>query len=58
MEKQSILAVLSESSNKMSPKKFFYAHTSVPCSDIIREASFCSSWKQVQRTIARQYTEN
>jgi hypothetical protein len=35
-----------------------YTHRSVPCSAIIREASSCSRWQQIQRCIARLYAES
>ena len=37
---------------------FYYIHRSVFCSSIIREASSCSKWEQVQRPKARQYAES
>lgn len=37
---------------------FFYAHWSMPCFTIIRNASFCCRWEQIQRPTARQHTKS
>ena len=43
---------------KYLPVSFCSTHRSVPCSAIIREASSCSSWEQIQRATARQCAES
>lgn len=45
-------------SNTMGPNDTLLSNRPVPCSAIIRTASFCSSWEQIQRPTARNYAES
>lgn len=40
----------------MTPNDICYTHRSIPCSVIIKEASFWSRWTQVQRPTFRHYS--
>lgn len=41
----------------MTLSDIMYTHRSRPFSGIIRETSSCSQWDQIQRTIARHFSE-
>lgn len=42
----------------MTPNNILYTHRSFFCSAIIRKASVCSEWEQIQRPLIGQCAEN